>query len=106
LPMDTGEGFPHFPNAQFRVLTLATGCALPDNHFIVAWADMREGVSRIYYRIAEESGAIWRGPNSGEPLIPWFPASNYLHHFHPQLISTRSASSSKFDVLESDYIHP
>jgi hypothetical protein len=101
--MDTGEGFPHFPNAQFRVLTLATGCALPDNHFIVAWVDMREGVSRIYYRIAEKSGAIWRGPNSGEPLIPWFPASNYFHHFHPQLISTRSDPSSKFDVLETDY---
>lgn len=84
-------GFPHFPNAKFRVLTLATGCALlPGNRFIVAWADMREGVARIYYRIADNSGETWIGPANGQQLLPWLPANNELYHFHPQLIATDS----------------
>ena len=98
LPPDTGESFAHFPKAEFRVMTLATGCALPDNRFVVAWADMREGLSRIYYRVAEKGGSIWKGSNSGEPLIPWFHADKDLHHFHPQLISTWSGGTSPRDL--------
>ena len=48
-------GFPHFPGASFRVLTLATGCTGNGNNVIFAWADARETdgpdhLSRIYYR--------------------------------------------------------
>jgi hypothetical protein len=79
-----------FPNAKFRVLTLATGCALPSGRFIVTWADMRDGVSRLYYRMSDDGGATWIGPQNGQPLLPWFAANNGLYHFHPQLIATES----------------
>lgn len=82
--------FPEFPNAKFRVLTLATGCALKGGRFIVAWADMREGTARIYYRIADNSGATWLGPANGQSLLSWFPVGNGLYHFHPQLIAIDS----------------
>lgn len=82
--------FPEFPNAKFRVLTLATGCALPNGRFLVAWADMRDGIARLYYRASDNSGVTWGGPANGQPLLPWFPANNGLYHFHPQLIATES----------------
>lgn len=82
--------FPEFPNAKFRVLTLATGCALPGGRFIVAWADMREGIARLYYRMTDDAGASWLGPANGQSMLPWFPANNGLYHFHPQLIATES----------------
>lgn len=80
------NGWPHFNNATFRVLTLATGCAVEGNRFIVAWADYRENVSRIYYRITDTAGN-WTGPVSGQPMLPNY-QNNALHHFHPQIIST------------------
>jgi hypothetical protein len=82
--------FPEFPNAKFRVLTLTTGCALPKGRFLVAWADMRDGVARIYYRISDNSGITWLGSENGQPLLSWFPANNGLYHFHPQLVATES----------------
>lgn len=82
--------FPEFPNAKFRVLTLATGCALPRGRFLVAWADMRDGIARLYYRMSDNGGVTWIGPANGQPLLPWFPANNGLYHFHPQLIATES----------------
>ncbi len=82
--------FPEFPNAKFRVMTLATGCALPKRRFLVAWADMRDGISRLYYRISDNSGATWIGPPNGQPVLPSFPTNNGLYHFHPQLIATES----------------
>jgi hypothetical protein len=90
LPQDPGDSFPHFPNAQFRVLTLATGTDAPNNRFIVAWADMRDGEARIYYRIAEQNGTTWIGPVSGQPLLPWLPKNKGFYDFHPQLNVTRS----------------
>ena len=84
--------FPEFPNAKFRVLTLATGCAVPGGRFLVAWADMREGVARLYYRISDNAGLTWSGPANGQALLPWFPANNGLYHFHPQLIATESGA--------------
>ncbi|MED3542273.1 sialidase family protein [Bacillus toyonensis] len=82
--------YPEFPNAKFRVLTLVTGCSMQGGRFLVAWADMREGLARIYYRIAENSGETWIGPANGQPLLPWFPANNGLNHFHPQIVTTES----------------
>jgi hypothetical protein len=78
------NGWPHFPNATFRVLTLVTSCATKDA-LIVAWADMREGVSRIYYRMATGGGNTWQGPASGEALLPPTYGQPAQHHFHPQL---------------------
>jgi hypothetical protein len=78
------NGWPHFPNATFRVLTLVTSCAGTASRIFVAWADMREGVSRIYYRMATSGGNTWLGPAGGQPLLPVYGQSGQ-HHFHPQL---------------------
>jgi hypothetical protein len=84
-------GFPHFPNGTFRVMTLVTSCMAAGNRLVVAWADFREGVSRIYYRVATNSGTNWLGPASGQPLL-----SDYIsagqHHFHPQLATAGNQS--------------
>lgn len=82
--------WPHFDNATFRVLTLVTSCALGSRIF-VAWADMRDGVSRIYYRMAANGGDTWLGPASGQRLSSGQPDRDHFsfgqpdqHHFHPQ----------------------
>lgn len=82
--------FPEFPNAKFRVLTLATGCALSSGRFLVAWADMRDGIARLYYRMTDNGGVTWSGPANGQPLLPSLPGNNGMYHFHPQLIATES----------------
>jgi len=81
--LPTTNGWPHFPNATFRVLTLVTSCAAGSTIF-VAWADMRGGVSRIYYRMATNGGNTWLGPANGQPLVPSYGQPGQ-HHFHPQL---------------------
>jgi len=87
-------GFPHFPGATFRVLTLATGCTGTGNNVIFAWADGREVIggqhqSRIYYRRSNNGGSTWQGPVSGQPLLTGsLVPSAGTHDFHPQLIST------------------
>jgi hypothetical protein len=80
----TGD-WPEFPNAKFRVLTLATGCAV-GNRFLVAWADMREGHSRIYYHYSDTAGQTW-APSSGQPLWPSLSAASPVQQFHPQMIA-------------------
>ena len=93
------DGWPVFPGANFRVITLATGAAFKHvfhnpkflynlNCYIVAWSDFREGVARIYYRISTDSGASFSGPASGTPLVPPNSVASNLHHFHPQMIAT------------------
>jgi hypothetical protein len=78
------NGWPHFPNATFRVLTIVTSCIASGNRLLIAWADFRENVSRIYYRIATNSGTNWLGPNNGQRLLPGYVEPGQ-HHFHPQL---------------------
>jgi hypothetical protein len=82
------NGRVHFPGATFRVGTFATGCT-DLNNVIFAWADYREGVSRIYYRLSTDSGNTWKGHASGQRLLldPLASASNQ-QDFHPQLICT------------------
>jgi hypothetical protein len=80
------DGWPHFPGATFRVLTLPTACAGNGTIVTVAWADMREGSSRIYYRRSPDGGINWLGGASGEKLQTQAIAAN-LHHFHPQIVS-------------------
>ena len=62
----TGAGWPHFPNATFRVMTLVTSCVAAGNRLILAWADNREGVTRIYYRIGENGGLNWQGTDAAD----------------------------------------
>src|SRR5260221_425204 len=89
-------GWPHFPDATFRVITIATGCAFGldplDKHFIVAWSDYREGAARIYYRISSDAGASFDGPDSGQALLEGQFVGQKLHHFHPQIIATGSGA--------------
>ncbi|MGR5965197.1 hypothetical protein ACT7DB_16735 [Bacillus cereus] len=83
-------GFPHFPNAEFRVLTLTTCCVLPGERLLIAWSDIRDGLARIYYRLSNSGGQDWSGSESGQPLLPTFPTNNGLYHFHPQLSITKT----------------
>lgn len=83
----SGSGFKHYPNAAFRVLTLATACSVPkQNKIAVAWADYRENVTRIYYTLSTDNGDTWPS-NSGIPLLPAFSANERFHDFHPQIIA-------------------
>lgn len=83
-----GSGFPKFPGGRFRVLTLPSACAGAADTLLVAWADYRDGISRIYYRRSVDGGATWLGPTSGQALLPWYLASGPdQQDFHPQLAS-------------------
>jgi hypothetical protein len=80
------NGWPHFPGASFRVTTIPAGACGPDGSLLYAWADYREGVSRIYYRRSTDGGDHWRGPSSGEPLLHGGVSSGAdQHDFQPQL---------------------
>ena len=80
----SGGAWPHFPNATFRVITLVTSCVAAGNQLVIAWADNREGVTRIYYRIGANGGLNWQGSASGQSLLPVYSGAG-LYHFHPQL---------------------
>lgn len=88
------DGWPHFPGATFRVLSLATGCGFTsganNKNFVVAWSDMREGSARIYYRMSADGGATFQGPASGQPLLAGQVVDPTMHHFHPQIVATRT----------------
>jgi BNR/Asp-box repeat len=81
------NGWPHFDGGKFRVLTLVTSCTAPGGRLIVAWADMREGRSRIYYRRSDDKGVTWQGPASGQPLLPNVTYGDF-ECFHPQIVCT------------------
>src|SRR5207248_1963702 len=87
-PLPHGS-FPQLPGGSFRVLTLPTVCTGRTNHVVVAWADYRENVSRIYYRRSNTGGSTWGGSASGDPLLVGGAVSGAnKHDFHPQLAST------------------
>lgn len=83
------DGWPHFDNGKFRVITLVTDCVAANKVLIVAWADMREGRSRIYYRRSLDNGGTWEGPASGQTLLPNVTYGD-MHCFHPQIIATQT----------------
>ena len=90
-PLAAPDGFPELPGGTFRVLTLPTCCTAAAQTVVAAWADYREGASRIYYRYSQDGGNAWLGPASGQPLLPGYLASGAdQHDFHPQLASTPS----------------
>ncbi|MGF6970746.1 hypothetical protein OKW43_007841 [Paraburkholderia sp. WC7.3g] len=87
-PLPAPDGFPELPGGTFRVLTIASACCGAGSNLVVAWADYRDGVSRVYYRNSGDGGAIWQGPASGQPLLPaWLASGTDQHDFHPQLAS-------------------
>jgi hypothetical protein len=79
----TDSGFPVLPGGHFRVLTDPTACSNGPTVY-VAWADYREGISRIYYALSNDAGATWLTPASGQPLLT-APPPNF-QHFHPQIV--------------------
>jgi hypothetical protein len=85
-PLTQAGGFPQLPGGKFRVLTLGAGCAGSGQTIVVAWADLRDGVSRIYYAYSHNRGSSWLSPASGQKLLPGALGSGSdQHEFHPQL---------------------
>ncbi|MGO9059458.1 MAG: sialidase family protein [Candidatus Binataceae bacterium] len=84
--LPTGDaGFPIFaPNGNFRVLTDPTVCSRGPEVF-VAWADYREGASRIYFAHSIDAGATWTTGTSGQPLLTQSIPTDF-QHFHPQIV--------------------
>jgi hypothetical protein len=79
------DGFPVFPGGSFRVLTDPTACAV-GSIVTVAWADYREGVSRIYFARSTDGGGSWTTGASGQRLLTASFPSNF-QHFHPQIVT-------------------
>jgi hypothetical protein len=75
--------FPVFPGGSFRVLTDPTACAFGQT-VTVAWADYREGVSRIYFARSTDGGLTWPTGASGQRLLAATLPTNF-QHFHPQM---------------------
>jgi hypothetical protein len=83
-PLDeTDSGFPAFPGATFRLITDPTVCAVGPL-VAIAWPDLREGATRIYYARSIDAGATWTTGSSGQPLLTQSISTN-LQHFHPQI---------------------
>ncbi|HKO10096.1 MAG TPA: sialidase family protein [Alphaproteobacteria bacterium] len=78
------DGFPTFPGANFRVLTMVTIAADASGQVVLAWPDFRDGVARIYMVSSPDGGASWPSGGASSPLLPDFPPGP-LQHFHPQL---------------------
>jgi hypothetical protein len=85
--LPSAGGWPHFDHGKFRVYTMVTDCVAAHHVLIVAWADMREGRSRIYYRRSLDNGVTWEDPASGQKLLPNVSYGD-THCFHPQIIAT------------------
>ncbi len=82
--LSTLDGWPVLPGGTFRVLTLPSLSVGPGaKDLTVAWADMREGSSRIYHAQSHNGGNTWVTPTSGKPMFST-PIPSNLHHFHPQ----------------------
>lgn len=87
--LNAPDGFPELPGGIFRVTTIPAVAVGPNGSVVVAWADYREGVSRIYHRHSHNGGHTWEGHASGVPLLTRAAASAAnLHDFHPQLATT------------------
>jgi len=74
------------PGGSFRVLTIPACAAGAGGAFVVAWADYREGVSRIYYGYSHDYGATWANATTGQPLLTGgLTSAPDQHDFHPQV---------------------
>jgi hypothetical protein len=80
----TIHGWPVLPGGTFRVISDPT-VASRGGITLVAWADYREGASRIYYVRSTDGGSTWSTP-SGQPLLTQsFPSA--VHHVMPQVVA-------------------
>jgi hypothetical protein len=79
------HGSPVFPGGTFRLITDPTACAV-GTVVHVAWADFRDGVSRIYHARSLDGGSTWTTGRSGQPLLTG-PLDANLQHFHPQIVA-------------------
>ena len=87
-PLPESDNWTQLPGGHFRVVTFPMIAAGLGRELVVAWADYREGVSRIYHRRSADGGRTWQGPASGTPLLPASLASPANQHdFHPQLVA-------------------
>jgi hypothetical protein len=77
--------WPTFPGAKFRVITLVCACCFGSQGVMIAWADMRDGHSRIYYSVSHDDGDTW---SPSAPLLSNLVGNS--HQFHPQLACTGS----------------
>jgi hypothetical protein len=85
-PLAAPGGFIELPGGSFRVLTIAACAAGAGGAFVVAWADYREGVSRIYCGYSQDYGATWANAPGGQPLLTGgFASASDQHDFHPQV---------------------
>jgi hypothetical protein len=76
---------PVFPGGTFRVITDPTVCAYGEI-VMVAWADYREGISRIYYARSPDGGRTWTTGPYGQPLVK-SPFPSNFQHFFPQIVA-------------------
>jgi len=76
-------GWSVLPGGTFRVISDPT-VASRGGITLVAWADYREGASRIYYVRSTDGGNTWSSA-SGEPLLTEAFPSN-IHHVMPQIV--------------------
>jgi hypothetical protein len=92
-PLPAPGGFPELPGGSFRVLTIAACTAGSGSTLVLAWADYREGVSRIYYAYSPDAGATWSSAPSGQPLLTGGDVSAPdQHDFHAQLAALPDGS--------------
>lgn len=83
------NGFPELPGGTFRVGTFPTITCGTGGTVVVAWADYRDHVSRIYFRRSTNGGGAWAGPGSGALLLSGGVVSGAdQHDFMPQLATT------------------
>jgi hypothetical protein len=61
-----------------------TMCAGSGDTVAIAWPDLRQGESRIYYAVSPDAGASWMTSPSGDPLMTGSFSAN-MQHFQPQL---------------------
>ncbi|MGF6921542.1 sialidase family protein [Paraburkholderia sp. 40] len=79
------------PGGTFRTPTVATASVgVNATDLVVAWADYRQGIARIYYARSNNGGAVWQaGSGSGMPLMSGGAVSAPdQHEFQPQLACT------------------
>jgi hypothetical protein len=87
------NGFPELPGGTFRVLSIAACTAGAGGTLVLAWADYREGVSRIYYAYSFDGGATWPSAATGQPLLTGGEVSGGdQHDFHAQLAALPDGS--------------
>jgi hypothetical protein len=84
LPVTVAQGV-QVSTERLPGATLAT-CITRDGIAVCAWADDREGRSRIYYRRSLDGGRHWLGPSSGAPLLGGH--SSAQEELQPHLIVT------------------